>query len=418
MFSRFWRVVWKTVIVVGVVLSVLFLAELLRLFIFFYRVNPILGWCFAGAVGAGILFLIYQTVREYRANPRVLVPPPWPPPEGVSHKAMRDYCKYLVRYLRRLAENPSLDDDAQDAADQQAEYVEDVLAHHPLNDDLTRTIEQTEANVIVPLLASLNEQATAEVRASVRDVMLGVVLSPYPSVDLLIVLYRNAAMVLRVIRIHRSRPRLREQLLIFRDILLAVATINFMNISRKLIESLFAHLPMVGRIVDDMGQGLGAGLLTSVTGHAAINRCAAFRGWNKEEQTASLASSTGQFLANVRDIFTKDLLPDLKGRIQASAPQEAAGKPGFWDSIVQGVASAVDATARALGTLIVRPAVAGVQGVAAVSSMIGRGVMRAGNSVRRSSTRPLRGMARVAHVFGQRLKYTVLGHGPNRADKK
>ena len=70
--------------------------------------------------------------------------------------------------------------------------------------------------------------------------------------------------------------------MILRDVLRVLITVNFLYIGRNLVENLFANVPLLGRVVDDMGQGLGAGLFTSAAGHAAIERCAAFRGWDKE----------------------------------------------------------------------------------------------------------------------------------------
>jgi len=77
--------------------------------------------------------------------------------------------------------------------------------------------------------------------------MLGVTLIPYQGIDFIIVLYRNGAMVLNVATIFASRPAIGEQWMILRDVLKVVATVNFINVSRNLVESLFAHVPVLGR---------------------------------------------------------------------------------------------------------------------------------------------------------------------------
>ncbi|MFH0953933.1 MAG: YcjF family protein [Verrucomicrobiota bacterium] len=413
MLKQLWNLFVKIVIVLGALLTFFFAAEVLRVYVLFFRFNPVLGYAFGAAVLAGLLFLVIQFVRRVVAHPRVLIPPPLPNFPDAGHNDMLRYSRYLIRYLDRLAENSNLDEEQREMLAGKALDLREILAAHPLNDDLVRAIEQVENEVIPGALAQLNEQASAEVRRCVRDVMLGVMLSPYPSVDLLIVLYRNTAMVSRLIRVYRSRPALREQVLILRDIALVVATVNFLNIGRKLIESLFSTIPMIGRALDDIGQGLGAGLLTSVAGHAAMSRCAAFRAWNREEEAQTIGSHMGAFLADVRDLLTKDLVADFKGRVRSSVPAETTESPGFWDTVMNGLAAAVEMTARAVDSFVVKPAVAGVQGIASVGSQVTRGVVRAGSSAVRASARhgksASRGVARVVRTFTQRIWYGLRG---------
>jgi uncharacterized membrane protein YcjF (UPF0283 family) len=413
MLKQFWNIVVKTAVASGILLTFVFMAEVLRLFVLFFRFNRAVGMAFAAVVAAGMVILIVQFVRRVLIHPRSLVPPSLPDLSGASHEDMQRYCKYLARYLDRLAANPSLDDDQRDEVLDNSANIRDVLRSHPLNEDLTRTIRHSENDVIAPALAQLGEQASAEVRRCVRDVMLGVMLSPYPSVDLLIVLYRNMAMVSRLIRIYNTRPGIREQLLILRDIVLVVATVNFLNISRKLIESLFSQVPMIGRALDDIGEGLGAGLLTSVAGHAAMDRCAAFRAWNRDTAVQALGSRMTGFLNDVRDLLTKDLVADFKGRVRSSVPPETTESPGFWDTVMSGIATAVEMTARVVDSLLVQPAVAGAQGIANVGSQVRRTMVRAGSSAVRATTRHGRaashGVARVARTFAQRLWYSIRG---------
>ena len=372
--KQIWNLFVRLVIVAGVLLSFVFLAECLRLILFFHRIHPAAGFACAGILLLGILALFLYLWKGLRAYPRVLVPPMMHELPEASHAEMRRYCDYLIKYLDRLAENQNLDSQFATVARNRVRDIDDVLRAHPLNDDLVRTIASTEEETIRPLLSRLDEKASQEVRRSVRDVMLAVTLSPYPSADILIVLYRSFRMVFRVMRIYKSRPALREEWLILRDILVVVATVNFLNISRKLVESLFSQVPLIGRVIDDIGQGLGAGLLTSVAGHAAMDRCAAFRGWNDEEEVRSLGARMANFLADVKDLFTKDLMPELKGRIRSAVSPDEADQPGFWDTITRGVASAIDMTAKTVDFLVIKPATAGVQTVAAgVQGMTGAG---------------------------------------------
>jgi hypothetical protein len=399
MWKQIWNLFVRLMVVAGVLLGFVFFAECLRLFFFFYNIHPAAGFVCAGIFLIGIFALFMYLWKGLRATPRVLVPPPMPELPKASHAEMRRYCDYLTKYLNRLAENQSLDGESVKVARDRVLDIEDALRAHPLNDDLVRTIANTEKETIGPLLSRLDEKAAQEVRRSVRDVMLAVTLSPYPSVDILIVLYRSLKMVFRVMRIYESRPAPREEWLILRDILAVVATVNFLNISRKLFESLFSQVPVIGRVIDDIGQGLGAGLLTSVAGHAAMDRCAAFRGWNQEEEVRSLGGRMANFLADVKDFFTKDLMPELKERIRSAVSPDEADRPGFWDTIARGVASAIDMTAKTVDFLVIKPATAGVQTVAAgVQNMAGAG-SRLGRSA--STFVPPRSASRESGINGQ-----------------
>lgn len=414
MLKDLWNIAVKIFITAGVILSVIFLAELARIFLLFYRIHPVFGLGFAGLLAMLVLILLWHLLAARRRNPPVLVAPPLPDLDEATHAEMKAYCLYLGGYLDRLASNANLDEPSRSAAREQVLYIKDVLGAHPLNDDLRMTIRKTEGDVIAPLLEKLGEQSSREVRRCVRDVMIGVTLSPYPSMDLVIVIYRNLAMATRVISIYRSRPAIREQLMILRDIFLVVATVNFLNLNRKLLENLFSQVPIVGRFIDDIGQGVGAGILTSVAGHAAMDRCAAFRGWDRADEVASLGARSTQFLVDVRLMFTRDLLPELKNRIRADVPAEKAEEPGFWDAIERGINSAVDLTAKGWDSFVVKPAVAGVQGVGAIA----RGVVRGGSTVVRASARGSRtaahGAGRLVRTVFDRVKYTLLGRRMNR----
>ena len=102
--------------------------------------------------------------------------------------------------------------------------------------------------------------------------MIAVVLGPFRSADLLVVLYRNGQMILRLAQLYQTRPAPVEQLRIVRDVLAVVATVNLLNFTEKFVEQLFERVPVLGQLAGDVTQGVGAGLLTSATGHAAMNR--------------------------------------------------------------------------------------------------------------------------------------------------
>ena len=257
---------------------------------------------------------------------------------------IRNYAKYLIGYVKRLADNPNLSPDDMVKAKKDVQVLEKLSQSGQQSSDLLSEIEKTGQESIEPLLSKLKQKAEREVRNSVRDIMMGVTLSPYRAVDLLIVVYRNGAMVLRVMRIYNSRPLLKEQILVLRDVLKVVATVNYLNFGEKLMERFLSCVPYVGRALDDFAQGIGAGLLTSATGHGAIYRCEAYRGWNQQSAVDTMSSHITELIRDVKNIFTKDILPRMKSRVYSTTPSEKTDDPGFWDSTINGISRALEAT--------------------------------------------------------------------------
>ncbi len=362
MFTNVWNIFCRVLLIAGVLITFIILVELFRIFMLFNRISPVLAWAYVIVIVCFLIMGIFYSLRRMILYPRAITPPPLPDDDEATYHEMRRYCKYLIRYLDRLSKNPGLHDHERASALNQINNIEGILKAHPLKDDLQRAIQNTEAEIIHPIINTLDELAEREVRRSVRDVMLGVTLSPYHSIDIFIVLYRNTAMIRRIMAIYYTRPPAREEYRTLRDVLKVVATVNFLYIGRNLVENLFAFVPVIGRIADDIGQGLGAGLFTSAAGHAAMHRSAAFRGWNKQEASETLSKNMTVFARDVKNIFTRDVLPDIKGRIMAEAPPDEARQAGFINNISLGIGKALDSTVKAAGNFIVKPAVAGAQG--------------------------------------------------------
>ena len=66
-----------------------------------------------------------------------------PSPRPSTHGAMRRDCRRQAHERRGLARQPRLSPEQQQRAQQQAEWIANVLRHHPLNEDLQRATEQS-----------------------------------------------------------------------------------------------------------------------------------------------------------------------------------------------------------------------------------------------------------------------------------
>ena len=86
--------------------------------------------------------------------------------------------------------------------------------------------------------------------------------------------------------------------MIFYDIACVVATVNFINIGKTFIENSAAAITKFPgtNFIDDIMQGVGAGLLTSVAGHTAKLRCRGYYRWHPEEAKLEIKNHLGSYV--------------------------------------------------------------------------------------------------------------------------
>ncbi|MHC4526179.1 MAG: DUF697 domain-containing protein, partial [Planctomycetota bacterium] len=271
MLKTIWKLIRTAVIVIGVLLTFFAVLEILRAFQILHEMHPVAGYVFLAVVLGLLLWCIIYFWANMAVFPKALRPPRIDDVQAATDRQLKKYIQYLKRFLQRLIANPNLtDDDRSQITNALSQLESQSVADRTSMLNLIISIED---NHIKPVLKTLDAAAAKQVRASMRDIMVGVTLSPYKSADLLIVLYRNLVMVVRIVKVYRVRPALSEQLRIFSDIINIIATVNYINMGKNLIEGLGSKVPGIGRFVDDIAQGIGAGFMTTITGHAAMDRC-------------------------------------------------------------------------------------------------------------------------------------------------
>ena len=308
-----WRIARFSVVAVGVMLSFFAVIEVLRAYETLFSIHPWLGYAFAALlVGACAGSGLYMW-NLLRSKPKILSPPRIRDRQNASEKELRRYCMYLTRYLYRLEHNPLLETEDRARAYREREDLERALAESGSHNTFSVAIERAEREAMEPLIRKLDVFAEREVRGCVRDVMLGVALLPYRSADLMIVIFRNSALIVRLARVYHGRPLFGDLVKIFWDTLKVVATVNFLNVSGRVLESFGSSLPFFGRMADAAAQGLGAGYFTSVAGHSAISRCRAYSGWDVNAARSSTKRNLAKFMREVTQIFTTDVVRSLAG---------------------------------------------------------------------------------------------------------
>jgi len=401
--NQWWKMIKTVVLISGVLLSFFIFVEILHVYVILKDTYAPLGYGFLVVLSAFLVYLILYVIFTIRKQPRVIIPPVITDFDQASIKECEDYARYLINYSKRLIKNPSLTFREEESFPSSIDEFEADLKRGREQDELIILIRKYEKELIEPLLSRLGEVAEREVRNGVRDIMMGVTLSPYRAIDLLIVIYRNISMVLRIMTVYHSRPRMTEQLLILRDVLRVVATVNYMNFGQKLMEQFLSKVPYVGRALDDVAQGIGAGLLSSAAGHGAIYRCRAYRGWNQEIAVQTMSSHVKDLLVDVKNIFRKDILPGMRERIFSSSGSEERKDPGFWEKTTDGMLTALDMADTVMNNLIVKPVMMG-----------GLGTIRAGSATlslgRDIFVQGSRGMLKGAKIMalgaGSGIRYT------------
>jgi uncharacterized membrane protein YcjF (UPF0283 family) len=374
MLSTFWKTVKTAVLILGVLLSFFVIIELLRAYQTLYELHPVAGYLFVGLLVLGIIWLTACLVITLVSRPPVLIPPAITDPEHPAHRELLHYIKYLKKYITRLSTNDSLTAEDRNKASESLAELSSALDGQDDLKVLLLTIQKAENNIINPLLSNLDEQAGRQVRNSTRDVMVAVTFSPYKAADLMIVLYRNLVRIPRIVRIYNIRPRVREQLSTFVDTIGVVATVNFLNMGKSILENLGSKVPGIGKFLDDITQGIGAGFMTSVAGHAAMDRCRAFKGWNAQEAKIRLHNRAAEFFSDVKDIFWVDIIPGIRSRLGDISMKQ-------WNKIKDGIASVLDETGNVIGKFVREPIAKAGKGIATAGLTGSRSVLKASSNV-------------------------------------
>jgi uncharacterized membrane protein YcjF (UPF0283 family) len=373
MLKTIWKLIRTAVMVIGVLLTFFAVLELLRAYQILRDMHPIAGYAFLVVIAGLLGWLVVYVWANMAVFPKALKPPKIDDVQTATDRQLKKYIQYLKRFLQRLVVNPHLnDDEAAHIMNGLMKIQEQTTSDR---DEYIKLIAAVENEHIKPVLKTLDAAASKQVRDSMRDIMVGVTLSPYKSADILIVLYRNLVMLVRIVKVYRVRPALSQQIGIFSDIINVIATVNYINMGKNLIEGLGSKVPGIGRFVDDIAQGIGAGFMTTITGHAAMDRCRSFRGWNEAEAKKHLLSHVGDFYNDVKDIFFKDVWAGLRGRA-GHVPDETADK----------VADALNETGSIVDTFIKTPVKAATTAGTVVVDTTAKGVSAIGDIL----TKPFR----------------------------
>jgi hypothetical protein len=108
-----------------------------------------------------------------------------------------------------------------------------------------------------------------------------------------------------------------------------------------------------------------------MAGHAAVQRCAAFRGWDEREAQNTVQSRLQDFMRDIKDVVLEDVVPGLNLE--------------FGERIKEGISRAIDKTGEVMDSFVRQPAVAAGRGVATTGARVTGAISRAAGSVLRGA---------------------------------
>ncbi|GLR63821.1 TIGR01620 family protein [Marinospirillum insulare] len=152
-------------------------------------------------------------------------------------------------------------------------------------------------------LKPLDKEATRRVSTYAVQSGVGVAISPWASLDMLLSLWRSMKMIDDVAQVYGVRPSLPNRLRLFRRV---VNQLLFVGATELIAENALAEFGFQGittSLSARAGQGIGAGFYTAKIGLAAmkVTRPIAFTSANKPK----MSSLTGEMLNKVKSIFIK-----------------------------------------------------------------------------------------------------------------
>jgi len=339
MIFDFWYRVRRCLIVLALLLVFFTAAECLRIYILLYRANPLLAFGFAALAPLALLL----AARYLFPRRRRLISRQSAVGSESSHARLTKACHHLRAYLRQLAQNRHLTPPERELALGRITELVEILNAHPLRDDLIRALEQTDRDIITPIMARLNRESAQEIEQHARQALQLAAGSPFPGLDLAGTLLKTGRAVQRIIDRVANRANPPERMAIARDIAGVVLRSDPIRTMRLLHAGLMEKLPAAGPAVDALARGLGGAWLTLLIGRAAMDRCAAAYGWDAGSALDRLETSAAEFADSVATLLDSAVLAAFKQRLrclQLEAPAD--------DTILHALRSVLKGTAHAL----------------------------------------------------------------------
>lgn len=405
---------WRTArLVLGTLVGLFALAvllELARAVALLHRIHPIVAYVALAVLAVTMLVLLTVWTNRW-LDAHVLIPPEGADEGARSHRDLVTGNRFLVKRLKRMADHPLYTEAQQKHLRQVAYQVEEMLGHHPLQDDLERSLAATRADTLEPAHAVLRGHAETFARERMRRVVNDVVEPPFPTHSLLTIYGHQLVMITRIVDLYLPRAGLLEYARVVMDVCRVIYEGQFFKLGQTLFAGVYSNSPPLGRAADSLGQALTTIWLTRTVSRAAILRCEDVRYWTVERAVADLDACVLDLLADSKECLLQDVLPLLKLSLRHQAPAGVTDVTAFSSGVIEGLARAIDAAVRMHKSQPTAVATARrtINGEDAAPAPVTAAAAPPPESHehRRRRHRSRQGFGRVLYVFMQRIKYTV-----------
>jgi len=295
-----------TLLLLGALFITYFIVEFALTIQKVFELNSYIGYIFSFVIVALVLQLITKYFITIISLKKASAPPEYLMQEEPTQPELRRYRRFLTQRQQQLMKHPDYDPSGVKLLSNNTRLMNVEMINKSKN-----AVEQ--------MVKPLDEKAEREIFNGIRDVMIGVIFSPYRSLDVFVVLYKNVKMVNTISTIYNTRPGTAVQIKIMKDILQLALTINVMNVGDKVIENILSIVPGTGQNANDVAQGIGAGFFTSVIGFSAMRRCRNIDQWSIQEQQDKFKKNISSMVTIISKIIVSDtgsrlksLFPDVK----------------------------------------------------------------------------------------------------------
>jgi len=330
-------------------LALLFLInQLIHIFDTAREYKPIAGYCFLAVL---LLIILVMALRHYhyKKDHRILWAKGFKLRGDPSHASLKKYIRYLVYYIKRLSGHSLLNDAQAAVIHQKALDIQESLHHHPLNDDLLRSITTARNLVIGPTFKVLDSLAEQVTLSKAKSVIQDIYEPPFPIFSPLVVTYHQATLISEITDIYISRPSLHEYCRVLKDVWLIMTKGDFMRYGQRLFSGINSNAFSLGRAGEDLGQAFSVIWLTHAISLAATNRCCTLHDWELHDAIDDMNKRIVPCLEKTRDALLNDAMPILKKRIRHYAPVDHDPNK-FVEDIASSFIKSVDSVVLAIST--------------------------------------------------------------------
>jgi hypothetical protein len=348
-FSQISRTLHRILIGIGLLIAFFVSIELFRLFLTLHAKEPIAMYVSFSAFAFILLVIVLRIIRHNRDH-RILRATGFKIRGDSSFAELKKYALYLIDYCKRLSTHRLLNDQQSSFIHQKANDLQEVFYHHPLKDDLTRTIAAARDNIIAPTFSYLNTISDQVTASKARSVIQDLYSPPFPVLAPLVVFYHQLTLISEITDIFISKPSLREYLRVIGDVWQVMTKGDFLRFGQRLFSGINSNTNSVGRAGDDLGQAFSIIWLTNAVSQAAANRCCTLHDWSLSNAISDMKLKTVPCLEKTRDLLFNDAMPVLKQRIRHYAPVDRDPNQ-FVEDISNAFIKSVDSVVLALSAV-------------------------------------------------------------------